>query len=550
MAGEAGSESKGFSLFTAINGLLERARMSAERETQKLFSSPQPKPRKKQTFSSAKIQRTRPSSPVSVTDEQQSVRIGDLGRPTSHHQMLGKLRTATPRGRRGPSLGFQQQTGLERPESVVSERAQLADTVNLMAIQEESVGEREDDMAVFRIHTPRAEESVKMKRKLSEQNHVEFELESVGAKRTRSDVAQSPSARSLRSELERAEAQAQAQAQAQAEAPKESQTSMPPPPAPLLQRPASTLHSAAKQTRGHTPSRASQQAWRLQTRSNSVSNGTSVLPVPMSSFAPLQYSETNTTNTSVVERTRLEKVERELHRLKKIIASLLPEELNDDDLRSVYGDLEQPRLNSEDIVARLMKTRLGPHISAYTDRASMGGFRIPNTLGLPPSPISASPTQNGEHVSNVMAAPPPPPPKLPPMPEPSKLTAANLPVSPLIAAGAGFASDANRGYNSGSRRLRAGIAERPQSIASLRRKTSVDDDSSSTVSVGGGRVGGSAKRPRSSPEKQDKPVKKASQPPPPHKDPGVMTKLLQEMKHHKLRSVKKPKDMGGSSNAS
>ncbi|KAJ2178036.1 hypothetical protein GGH18_005934, partial [Coemansia sp. RSA 530] len=64
---------------------------------------------------------------------------------------------------------------------------------------------------------------------------------------------------------------------------------------------------------------------------------------------------TASTQTPVkdAERQRLEKVERELHRLKKIIASLLPDELNDDDLRSVYGDLDRPRLSTDDVIARM-----------------------------------------------------------------------------------------------------------------------------------------------------------------------------------------------------
>ncbi|KAJ2114135.1 hypothetical protein GGH17_006288, partial [Coemansia sp. RSA 788] len=66
---------------------------------------------------------------------------------------------------------------------------------------------------------------------------------------------------------------------------------------------------------------------------------------------------TASTQTPVkdAERQRLEKVERELHRLKKIIASLLPDELNDDDLRSVYGDLDRPRLSTDDVIARMLQ---------------------------------------------------------------------------------------------------------------------------------------------------------------------------------------------------
>ncbi|KAJ1892786.1 hypothetical protein LPJ81_005491, partial [Coemansia sp. IMI 209127] len=39
------------------------------------------------------------------------------------------------------------------------------------------------------------------------------------------------------------------------------------------------------------------------------------------------------------------------------------------------------------------------------------------------------------------------------------------------------------------------------------------------------------------------PKPSASKPTPPHKDPNVMSQMLHEMKTHKLRSVKKPKDM-------
>ncbi|KAJ1961872.1 hypothetical protein GGI12_002999 [Dipsacomyces acuminosporus] len=182
-------------------------------------------------------------------------------------------------------------------------------------------------------------------------------------------------------------------------------------------------------------------------------------------------------SAALVEQARLEKVERELHRLKKIIASLLPNELNEDDLRSVYGDLEQPALASGDLIARLVKSRLGTQLS--------NGYSIqpqhPQANGqtYPPSPHSSSSIQ-----------------------------ALNAPVLSANSAEARF--ERPLVHSSTVRRLRAEL--RP--------------------------VGH-----RSKPRTVAPSVTAASQPPPPHKDPNVMAKLLEEMKHHKLRSVKKPKDM-------
>ncbi|KAJ2391058.1 hypothetical protein H4S02_001527, partial [Coemansia sp. RSA 2611] len=198
---------------------------------------------------------------------------------------------------------------------------------------------------------------------------------------------------------------------------------------------------------------------------------------------------------AVVERERLEKVERELHRLKKIIASLLPDELNDEDLRSVYGDLERPRHVSDDAIARLVKARFGQL----------------------PTPTSAP-------ESSIPQAPPLPP---PPLPQSAReLSSAHK--SAVTAAAA-----AARGRSLlGPRVTRIG-----GSAAQPLRHGSADSSSAASASATASKPREDLLRPAA-----NKPKPKPT--PPPHKDPGVMSKLLEEMRHHKLRPVKKkPRDM-------
>ncbi|KAJ2728544.1 hypothetical protein IW152_005942 [Coemansia sp. BCRC 34962] len=250
---------------------------------------------------------------------------------------------------------------------------------------------------------------------------------------------------------------------------------------------------------------------------------------------PIRQVPTIAEPSPVVERGRLEKVERELHRLKKIIASLLPDELNDDDLRSVYGDLDQHqprRLSSDDIIMQLMKTRLGAAAqlsSRYNDLLSTHGRE--SFLNLPPSPTSNSPTNYGLSASSMPPPSAPPPPPLAPPPPPLVSAAALL---------AGRSSLYHSHKDSG----------RPRSVASLLRRDSTASSTASSMLGDYSPVHSATVRClradlRPVPLKSQIPLlqKKQAPPPLPHKDPGVMTKLLEEMKHHKLRSVAKPKDM-------
>ncbi|KAJ1856045.1 hypothetical protein LPJ73_002243 [Coemansia sp. RSA 2703] len=545
MAGDAENESKGFSLFSALNGLFERARMSAERESQRLFSSPQPRPRKPQTFSSARARRTTAQSPT--RNERRAATM-----VPKYPAALARSRTATPRGRRAPSPAL-----FERPASVVSERTQLASTVNLMAIQEAASESNASADTEFDVGAPYTSDPMQLKRKLSsssdeEGSQTRRQSGSGTPKRPRSEAAHSPLMPPQRPRIH-------------IQTEDELRAAMPPPPqrlhpATLPSRalaspstPALGMRTRAAGEPARAPAHPSSNssavhpAWRTQMRSNSVSNNSS-MPVPSSAFAALSAQQMHADRAPpVVERARLEKVERELHRLKKIIASLLPEELNDDDLRSVYGDLEQPRLTSEDIVARLMKTRLGPHINAYTGRAL--GIEMQN-MPLPLSPISTSPAHPGSAHSRMHAhgsvtalppvAPPPPPvsvPAAPPPPPPlASSSSLNLPVSPHIPAEPTFSS---------YRRSMASGTERPHSMAALHHRHGSDDSSSSVSVIERPRVLDSTVR-RLREELRPvptKPTQAPAPPPPPHKDPSVMSKLLAEMKNHKLRSVKKPKDM-------
>ncbi|KAJ2869233.1 hypothetical protein GGH93_006220 [Coemansia aciculifera] len=256
------------------------------------------------------------------------------------------------------------------------------------------------------------------------------------------------------------------------------------------------------------------------------------MPVEKLELPPRQIPST-AEPSPVVERGRLEKVERELHRLKKIIASLLPDELNDDDLRSVYGDLDQHqprRLSSDDIIMQLMKTRLGAAAqfsSRYNSPQSMRDRE--SLLNLPPSPTSNSPTNYGLSAGSMPPPSAPPPPMAPPPP-------------PMVSAAALMAGRSNLYQSQGDN-------GRPRSVASLLRRDSTTSDTASSMMGDYPPVhSATVRRLRADlrplpPKSQMGSLQKKQTPPPPHKDPGVMTQLLEEMKHHKLRSVTKPKDM-------
>ncbi|KAJ2723170.1 hypothetical protein GGI07_002805 [Coemansia sp. Benny D115] len=349
MAGSTNAESKGFSLFSAINGLFERARMSAEKETQRLFTSPQPPPRKEHKFSSARPRRTR--KPLSR----------DRKPPVFDHK--GEL--------------------FKRSSSVVSEGTQLASGVNLMAIQEDdalSVGTGVDAEPLDMRYGVLPGSPAHSKRKWSGHGEDTIEHHEDSPKRTRLDAANSLSeiprhrqeSPTPFNQIQQQQQQQPAETAASTEPLRRPEIMPPPPLAPqtktlsqMMPPPrAPPAHSAASMSstqlrtdmRRPLPPVLGQPMRRSQLRSNSV-NYSSSIPQPPSTTvtassiqnAQPRREPATPTGPAVVERARLEKVERELHRLKKIIASLLPEELNDDDLRSVYGDLDQPRLSSEDI---------------------------------------------------------------------------------------------------------------------------------------------------------------------------------------------------------
>ncbi|KAJ1896407.1 hypothetical protein LPJ66_004008 [Kickxella alabastrina] len=545
----ASSENKGFSLFSAINGLFERARSSAEKESQRLFTTPPPsKSRQEPQFNSERVRRTTHNSPSSLS--RRSVRtmpplpLPSVSTSASNsfsfsHTLGGRPRTATPRGRRAPSPALHHPLLMERASSVVSEGTHLANNVNLMAIQEEDFVQLDGtDHFTGNADSGFGTEpalSIRSKRKWieHEESSLEQSLFDEATKKPRTGTEEIPDINPHQYSSNTAA---------------ELRIVMPPPPAPplpaaaaapLLQKTSTPVVQFSKIPPRPKHSNLSvgvaHSARRSQARSNSV--GHSSMPMPVAAPTPMQPPSEI---PSFVERSRLEKVERELHRLKKIIASLIPEELDDDDLRSVYGDLEQPRFSPENIVAQLMKTRLGAHINAYAERSSVASQNA--AMHLPPSPTSMSPVRGGDQNRNrnqqsrraqgLPMAPPlsPPPPQSPEY----------LPMSPLLTADSSFSLHNRREHSNGQSR---GDGERPHSRGSMRRR----EPQESTVYI-------MAENPRMQAStvrrlrQELRPVSKRSIPPPqqqslPHKDPGVMSKLLAEMKHHRLRPVKKPKDM-------
>ncbi|KAJ2495117.1 hypothetical protein GGI11_008545, partial [Coemansia sp. RSA 2049] len=233
-------------------------------------------------------------------------------------------------------------------------------------------------------------------------------------------------------------------------------------------------------------------------------------------------------------RTRLEKVERELRQLKRIIASLVPGELNDDDLRSVYGELDGGRQSSEDVLSRLMRIRAGAAFptaaaSRRGDAADLLGYsslmasKPPASLSPPDALRPTIASSSSANTASRSAVPAPPP--LPPLARDSRAPAS----SAAAAARAQLSLPPAPSFGGSSVRKRApgGSPDMPHNAAG------------STVS-----------RQHESPAQRLRadllrPVAaaKPNNPPPPHKDPNVMSQMLQEMKTHKLRSVKKPKDM-------
>ncbi|KAJ2228619.1 hypothetical protein EV180_001899 [Coemansia sp. RSA 518] len=413
-------EGRGFFLFSAINGLFERARSSAEKESQRLFTGDESTEKKSQPLVSneapghsthgtnilaAADSRKRKSAPLAESLS----RIRNRPKPPRVDSQAPRKRTVS---RSSPV----------RASSVMSVRTQLAATVDSLAIKDAAL------------------------------------LESIGG----------------------------------------------PMPVPVVKRKRESRasHASPKKPRVSDVSSA--------LRVSSTQSSTTAVSAPVADsttytaesdhtdeFDRPETGITASTQTPVkdAERQRLEKVERELHRLKKIIASLLPDELNDDDLRSVYGDLDRPRLSTDDVIARMVKARFATQLPTPTSGPS--GDDLPVIPLPPPLPPINQKTLSTAHASAVAAI-------------------RGRPQAGGRVHRAGSTSDHLHRWSGDSKSLSQTDKKSPRlpvpSAAQLRH---------------------TVLRPVAS--KPDKP---------PHKDPGVMSMLLEEMKHHKLRTVAKPKDMG------
>ncbi|KAJ1728616.1 hypothetical protein LPJ61_003941 [Coemansia biformis] len=495
-------EGRGFFLFGALNGLIERARSSAEKESQRLFTVPEASVPADAPTAQQSAGRKRKSAPLVPSLSKTRHRP----RPPRKQESLGAaLHERRLHGRVSPP------PPPPRASSVISERTHLAATVGTLALEggaldepctapvQHQAGVREwlsDHTMLSGTHAAGAGpfEGQLAGSELA----VEATTPSTTSKRKWTVDRTPPLTPTRQQSQQRTPPDASAKKTRVAVGRREQRESAGSPPNSSIDLPAlPRIHAASTRSSMTAVSAAVEMG---------ISASTQTPPPPpdgrhgrgkraMDSPEPLLAEP-----SSAVERARLEKVERELHRLKKIIASLLPEELNDDDLRSVYGDMDRPRHTSEDVITRLIKARFGTLMSPP----------LPPATTCPPGSSAAEDPQGGS--CGPRAAIPVPPP-LPPMSS-SLLNAVNS-----LAAARGA-------RERGTRPVRVG------SVSSLlsSRHPGV---SSSTV-----------QRLRSELRPVPKPASSSkAAPPPPHKDPGVMTKLLEEMKHHKLRSVKKPEDM-------
>ncbi|KAJ2773642.1 hypothetical protein IWQ56_000907, partial [Coemansia nantahalensis] len=356
-------DSRGFFLFGALSGLIERARSSAEKESQRLFtgadadapandSDPptQPPPQHQHQHSGG---RKRKSASLASARHRP--------RPPRRQESLEAAMRERHAHARSPSPPQQQQSLPPRASSVVSERTHLAATVGTLALEGGGLGgpcgvpaRRQPGVDAWLSDHPMLGGTPLLG--LTDEDEAEEDA---------ATPTKAPSTASKR---------------------KWAEPATPPPPASPRGRdrqPHTPPGSAAKRNRvgeaaGPLPrsSASSPVPPRVHiasTRSSmtavsaavelGVSAATQTPPALPSSARIGGMHATSPDSpaepSSAVERARLEKVERELHRLKKIIASLLPDELNDDDLRSVYGDLDRPRRGSDDVISRLIKARFG-----------------------------------------------------------------------------------------------------------------------------------------------------------------------------------------------
>ncbi|PIA17701.1 hypothetical protein COEREDRAFT_7295 [Coemansia reversa NRRL 1564] len=481
-------DNRGFFLFSAINGLIERARSSAEKESQRLFTTPLP-------VTSVPAAKDSTQQRNSEQRKRKNTSLVESLSKAKHRPRPPRKQPEAPvpllRKRRAVSHSLSASLPL-RAGSAMSVRTRLATTVDTLAL---------DDNASTGSN-PESENAIP--------------APGTASKRKRSEEATLSSPPLSSAQLP--------QHQQQHQEPPSPQTSLDLFPKKVRLSDVSALEKESANTERIESPESSRCSPVLEAPIHAVSTRSSMTAV--SAFAPMTRPTTVTFNgsegygtspSSVVERARLEKVERELHRLKKIIASLLPEELNDDDLRSVYGELEQPRVSSNDFISRLIRSR-------------MGVVRQGISPELPPSPTSNSPVRGPVQSSTGDICAPdstiPPPPPLPPI------------SSSLLNSAFSQGVLSVRGQNLANRQLSQSRVQ-----PSLQQRRGSNDSASSLLPASG--------RPRvvSSTVRQLRaelrPIPKPSEDlPPPHKDPGVMVKLLEEMKHHKLRPVKKrPKDM-------
>ncbi|KAJ2717023.1 hypothetical protein H4R19_000278 [Coemansia spiralis] len=498
------NDGRGFFLFGALNGLIERARSSAEKESQRLFtvseaSAPADNngPQQQQLSASRK----RKSAPLASARHS--------SRPPHRHESL----VAAMHERRSHArsrLPQQQPLPPSRAPSVVSERTRLAATVGELGLE----GNALDDARVRRqpgVHAwlsghpmlgGAPEPGHAAEGEAEENETAPSEAHSTTSKRKWTEPATSLQSRS-RSRQPRSPPGYAAKKTRLGDARQRppSETGCSPPhsnaSSPVLPR----VHAASTRSSMTAVSAAVEPGVSAATQTPQA-HGSGARTERQRAASPDPLGEAS----SAVGRARLEKVERELHHLKKIIASLLPGELNDDDLRSVYGDLDRPQRASEDVITRLIKERFGA--------------LLPPLPTITAGAVADGPSSSVRGLRGAIPAPPPLPP----------------PSSQLLSAVNTLASA--RGPQRSARPVRVSSLSSPQ--PHLPRRGS--SDSAASV-LSGGRPAVPAmvvQRLRA----ELRPAAKTAAPPPPHKDPGVMSKLLDEMKHHKLRTVTKPKDMG------
>ncbi|KAJ2517349.1 hypothetical protein H4217_004018 [Coemansia sp. RSA 1939] len=592
-----------FSLFSALNGLFERARSSAEKESQRLFTSPAT-PNRSRTGST---QGPVPGDPAYGSPYKRPKRIGSNGTRPLLADSLARTK-ARPRPARSATTASTapqaatvadaaaaaKKTALSRPSvtlslpqrpgSVISERTKLATTVDLMSIVARSEHSVADDDAAAAA-SEYGEDADSIGAVLEEPSALSTPGSHLKRKRSvaayqqpaepSSPISAAPSTAATHSTRgERAVHETRFSKRPRSvESTNTAASSAMALDAMVLHTSAlasgstqstATVHSMAPQ-RAEDASREKQnnnqqqqqqqqqkhvsetvQRWKSSSRKavgfdDDAYGNDDVVITSSSNNNRGNKDEGDRPPTTVVERTRLEKVERELRQLKRIIASLVPGELNDDDLRSVYGELDGGRQSSEDVLSRLMRIRAGAVFPATAasrrgDAADLLGYsslmasKPPSSLSPPDALRPTIASSSAANAVSRSAVPPPPPPLPPPVPLAALAKDSRAPASSAAAAARAQLSlppAPSFGGSSVRKRAPSGSPDMPHNAA--------ESTASRQHESPAQRLRADLLRPVA--------AAKPSNPPPPHKDPNVMSQMLQEMKTHKLRSVKKPKDM-------